>query len=169
MAFKKKLHLCGPGNEPLKVETHRTKEKVRLEVSDPPDIERGVRQLLANKVSGSLVGIWLLIPEYLRLGIWDLLKSWSGLPDERVQPRLVLQLINESALCVSGIRMKRSLSQKGFELANGLSFIATDAAIHHVLDSHCVADAQRLQIALGKVRETFGHLKETSSSSIPIA
>ena len=159
MAFKKNLHLCRPGNKPLRVETHRTKEKVRLEVSDPPDIERGVRQLLANKVSGILVGIWLLIPEYLRLGIWDLLKSWSGLPDERVQPRLALQLINESALCVSGIRMKRSLSQKGFELANGLPFIATDAAIHHVLDSHCVADAQRLQIALGKVRETFGHFK----------
>ncbi len=159
MAFKKKLHLCRPGNEPLKVETHRTKEKVRLERSDPLDIERGVRQLLANKVSGTLVGIWLLIPEYLRLGTWDLLKSWSGLPDERVQPRLALQLINESALCVSGIRMKRSLSQKGFELANGLPFIATDAAIHHVLDSHCVADAQRLQIALGKVRETFGHFK----------
>jgi len=132
---------------------------VRLEVSDPPDIERGARQLLANKVSGTLVGIWLLIPEYLRLGIWDLLKSWSGMPDERVQPRLALQLINESALCVSGIRMKRSLSQKGFELANGLSFIATDAAIHHVLDHHSVADAQRLQIALGKVRETFGHFR----------
>lgn len=159
MVFKKKLHLCRPRNEPLRVETHRTKEKVRLELSDPLNIERGVRQLLANKVSGTLVGIWLLIPEYLRLGIWDLLKSWSGLPDERVQSRLALQLINESALCVSGIRMKRSLSQKGFELANGLPFIATDAAIHHVLDSRCVADAQRLQIALGKVRETFGHFK----------
>src|SRR4030066_1241783 len=159
MAFKKKLHLCRPRNEPLRVETHRTKEKVRLELSDPLDIERGVRQLLANKVSGILVGIWLLIPEYLRLGIWDLLKSWSGLPDERVQPRLALQLINESALCVSGIRMKRSLSQKGFEMANGLPFIATDAAIPHLLASHCVNDAQRLQIALGKVRETFGHFK----------
>jgi hypothetical protein len=141
------------------VETHRTKEKVRLEISDPPNIERGVRQLLAHKVSGTLVGIWLLIPEYLRLGIWDLLHSWSGLPDERVQPRLALQLINESALCVSGIRMKRSLSQRGFELANGLPFIATDAAIHHVLDDHSVADAQRLQIALGKVRQTLGHFK----------
>ncbi len=141
------------------METHRTKDKVRLEISDAPDIERGVRQLLANKVSGTLVGIWLLIPEYLRLGIWDLLHSWSGLPEEGVQPRLALQLINESALCVSGIRMKRSLSQRGFELANGLPFIATDAAIHHVLDDHSVADAQRLQIALGKVRQTFGHFK----------
>lgn len=159
MAFKKKLHLCRPGKEAPKVETHRTKDKVRLEFSNPAEIERGVRQLLANKVSGVLVGIWLLVPEYLRLGIWDLLKSWSGCPDERVEPRLALQLINESALCVNGIRMKRSLSQRGFELANGLPFIATDAAIHHVLDSHGVADAERLQVALGKIRQTFGHFK----------
>src|SRR4030042_1437684 len=159
MAFKKKLHLCRPGNAPIEIETHRTKEKVRLELSDPSDLERGVRQLLANKVSGTLVGIWLLIPEHLRLGTWDLLKAWSGMPDERVEPRLAMQLINESALCVNGIRMKRSLSQRGFELANGLPFIATDPAIHHLLDSHDVAEAERLQIALGKVRQTFGHFK----------
>jgi hypothetical protein len=159
MAFKKKPHLYRPIKGLVKVETHRTKEKVRLELSDPPEIERGLRQLLANKVSGTMVGIWLLIPEYLRLGAWDLLKSWSGMPDERVEPRLALQLINESALCVNGIRMKRALSQKGFELANGLPFIATDPAIHHLLDSHCVAEAQGLQAALGKVRQTFGHFK----------
>lgn len=131
-----------------------------MELSDPKSIERGVRQLLANKVSGTMVGIWLLIPEYLRLGTWDLLKSWSGIPDEQVEPRLALQLVNESALCVNGIRMKRTLSQKGFELGNGLPFIATDPAIHNLLDSHSVADAQRLQIALGKVRQTFGHFNE---------
>ena len=159
MAFKKKLHLCRPGNASLKIETHRTKEKVRLELSAPRDIERGVRQLLADKVSGTMVGIWLLVPEYLRLGTWDLLKAWTGMTDERIGPRLALQLINESALCVNGIRMKRSLSQKGFELANGLPFIATDPAIHHLLDSQCVAEAERLQIALGKVRQTFGHFK----------
>src|SRR4030043_2013713 len=159
MAFKKKLHLYRPGNAPVKIETHRTKEKVRLELSDPHEIERGVRQLLANKISGTLVGIWLLIPEYLRLGTWDLLKSWSEMSGDRVEPRLALQLINESALCVNGIRMNRTLSQKGFELANGLPFIATDPAIHNLLDSHCVAEAQRLQIALGKVRQTFGHFK----------
>lgn len=159
MAFKKKLYLCHPGNAPVEIETHRTKEKVRLELSDPLNLERAVRQLLAQKVSGTLVGIWLLVPEYLRLGTWDLLKSWSGMSDERVEPRLALQLINESALCVNGIRMKRSLSQKGFELANGLPFIATDSAIHSLLDSHCVAEAERLQIALGKVRQTFGHFK----------
>ena len=104
-----------------------------------------------------MVGIWLLVPEYLRLGAWQLLQSWSATPDEQIETRLALQLVNESALCVNGIRMKRTLSQKGFELANGLPFIATDPAIHHLLDSHCVAEAQRLQIALGKLRQTFGH------------
>src|SRR4030065_578562 len=117
MAFKKKLYLCCPVTAPLKVETHRTKEKVRLELSASHEIERGVRQLLANKISGTLVGIWLLIPEYLRLGTWDLLKSWSGMPDERVEPRLALQLINESALCVCGIRMQRTLDEQALVIA----------------------------------------------------
>jgi hypothetical protein len=72
---------------------------------------------------------------------------------------LALQLVNESALCVNGIRMKRSLSQRGFELANGLPFVATDAAVHELLDGCDVAQAQRVQIALGKMRQTFGHFK----------
>ena len=104
-----------------------------------------------------MVGIWLLLAEHLRLGTWDLLKAWSGAADEQVQTRLAMQLVNERALCVKGIRQKRTLSQKGFELANGLPFIATDSAIHHLLDEHTVADAQHLQIALGKIRQTFGH------------
>lgn len=132
---------------------------MRRVISDPQQTERDVRQLLADKISGNLVGIWLLIPEYLRLGTWDLLKSWTELSDERVEPRLALQLVNESALCVNGIRMKRSLNQRGFELAHGLPYVATDAAIHDLLDNHDVAQAQRVQIGLGKMRQTFGHFK----------
>ena len=30
-------------------------------------VERGVRQLLADKISGNLVGLWLLAPEHLKL------------------------------------------------------------------------------------------------------
>ena len=160
MACKKKLHRCNPGKRATaKVETYRTKQKIRSEPCDSQSIERSVRQLLANKISGNLVGVWLLIPEYLRLGIWQLLKGWSNMPDGEVETRLALQLVNESALCVKGIRQKRTLSQKGFELANGLSFIAADPAIHNLLDNHSVAEAQRLQTALGKIRQTFGHFK----------
>ena len=45
---------------------------------DPVSIERSVRQLLANKASGNLTGIWLLVAKRLRLGTWDLLGGWTG-------------------------------------------------------------------------------------------
>jgi len=115
-----------------------------------------VRQLLADKVSGNLVGLWLLIPEHLRLGTWDLLCGWSGQATERVEPRLALQMVHESALCSTGLRQQRSLSQRGFELANGLPFVASDMAIHSLLAEHTVAEAQRLQVALGRIRRASG-------------
>ena len=88
--------------------------KVRIEPvpSDPRSLERGVRQCLADKVAGNLVGLWLLIPELLRLGVWDLLCGWTGRRGEYVEPRLALQLVNEAALCVTGIRARRSLGRR---------------------------------------------------------
>jgi len=115
-----------------------------------------VRQLLADKVSGNLVGLWLLIPEHLRLGTWDLLCGWSHQTTERVEPRLAMQMVHESALCSTGWRERRSLSQRGFELANGLPFVASDTAIHTLLAEHTVAGAQRLQVALGRIRRASG-------------
>jgi hypothetical protein len=88
-----------------------------------------VRQLLADKISGNLVGLWLLIPEHLRLGTWDLLLSWTRQAPETVALRLALQMVHEAALCVCGLRQARSLSQRGVELTNGLPFRASDAAI----------------------------------------
>ena len=57
----------------------------------------------------------------------------------------------------TGLRQRRALSQKGFELANGLAFVAADQAMHQLLAAHSVADAQRLQVALGKIRRASGH------------
>jgi hypothetical protein len=139
------------------VETQRTKRKQRREPCGPASIERGVRQLLADKVSGNMVGIWLLIPEYLRMGAWDLLQGFAERPGETLEPRLALQLVNEAALCTAGVRHGRSLSQKGFELANGLPFVAADQAIHDLLNAHSVAQAQDLQRALGRIRRASGH------------
>jgi hypothetical protein len=141
------------------VQTHRTKLRERAEPADPESLERGVRQLLADKVSGTMVGLWLLVPEHLRLGTWDLLRAWCGQPTPRVEPRLALQLVHEAALCLTGIRQSRTLSQKGFELANGLPFVATDAAMHYLLDAHNAAQAQELQVALGMVRRARGHFE----------
>lgn len=141
------------------MDTQRTKRKRRKEPCDPASIERGVRQLLADKVSGTLVGIWLLVPEYLRLGAWDLLLGFTAKPGETLEPRLALQLINEAALCTAGVRHGRTLSQRGFELANGLPFAAADQAIHDLLNAHTVAEAQKLQGALGRIRRASGHYK----------
>jgi hypothetical protein len=116
-----------------------------------------VRQLLADQVSGSLVGLWLLVPEHLRLGTWDLLGAWTGQADERVEPRLALQLIHEAALCLAELRHQRCLTHKGFELVNTLPFLASDRSIHHLLNAHTVAQAQNLQSALGKLCRSSGH------------
>ena len=157
MASKKKLYRYRPDREGLEIDTHRTKKASRREPADARSIERGVRQLLADKVSGSMVGIWLLAPEHLRLGTWDLLCGWTGRPGTQVEPRLALQLVHEAALCVAGVRASRCLSQKGFELANGLPFIASDQAIHDLLAAHTVVEAERLQVALGRLRRASGH------------
>jgi len=111
---------------------------------------------LADKISDTTVGLWLLVPEHLRLGTWDLLCAWTQQPAVRIEPRLALQLVHEAALCLKGIRARRSMAQRGFEVLNGLPFLATDTAVHHLLDSHSVAEAQQLQVALGKIRRASG-------------
>ena len=106
-----------------------------------------------------MVGVWLLAAEHLRLGTWDLLKAWTGRDGRRVEPRLAMQALHESALCVTRARKGQSLSQKGFEVANGLPFIATDQAIHTLFDAQTIERTQELQIALGRLRRASGHYK----------
>ncbi len=114
---------------------------------------------MAHKVSGTLLGIWLLIPEHLRLGSWDLLKLWTEDPCGMIKPRLALQMVQESALCVNGVRESRSLSHQGFELANGLPYLATEQEIHHLLNTHSIEDSKNLQIKLAMLRQNLGHYK----------
>ena len=122
-------------------------------------MEREVRQLLADKVSGNLLGLWLLVPEHLRLGTWDLLRAWSGEPtdDAALDARLALQLVHEAALCRPTLRADRSLRHNGFELANGLPWLPTDTAMHNLLEAHTVQQAHQLEIGLGKLRRASGH------------
>ena len=83
------------------------------------------------------------------------------MPPERVEPRLALHLVNETAMCLCSYRQRHTLSQKGLELANGLPFVPTDLAIHDLLNSHTVQQAQQTQIALGKLRRASGHFTGT--------
>jgi hypothetical protein len=55
------------------------------------------------------------------LGTWQLLQSWSDKPTEQVETRLALQLVNEPALCVNGIREKRTQS-----ILDGLRKLSTN-------------------------------------------
>src|SRR5438874_4547503 len=153
--FQKKLDRYRPHPE-LPIPTQASRRRIQPEPCDPRSLERGVRQLLADKISGNLVGLWLLVPEHLRLGTGDLLRAWTNNAGESVQPRLALQLVHEAALCLTGIRQQRALSQRGFEVLNGLPFLASDRAIHTLLAAHTIADAQHVQRALGKIRQACG-------------
>lgn len=86
-----------------------------------------------------------------------MLKHWSGKDDKGIEPRIGLQMIHESALCVSGVRPTRSLCSQGFEILNGLAYIATDRAVHELLDTHTISEAKTMQIGLGKLRQASGH------------
>lgn len=143
----------------MEVETFRTVHQDRREKLDHLSVERGVRQLLADKVSGNLVGLWLLVPEHLRLGTWDLLTGWAGPSPSDLSARLALQLAHEAALGVVHLRTTRTLTQKGFELLNGLPFVASDQSVHDLLQAHTVEDAQELQLALGCLRRARGHFQ----------
>ncbi len=70
---------------------------------------------------------------------------------------MALQLVHEAALCVTGVRPQRTLSQKGFAWLNGLPFVVSDRAVHQLLGAHTIAEAQTLQVALGLLRRASGH------------
>ena len=146
-ACKKKLYALNPAQPPQYIQVQRTRSKQRPALADPVSLERQVRQLLADKVSGNQVGIWLLLPEHLRLGTWDLLVRWSGQPPQRLEPRLGLHLVNEAAFCLCSYRYRRTLSQKGFELANGLPFVPTDQAVHALLGKFHIIEARQTIIS----------------------
>jgi len=108
-----------------------------------------------------MVGLWLLVPEHLRLGTWQLVCGWTGPPGERIAPRIALQLIHAAALCVAGVREKRTLSQKGGARLHGLPCVVADLPVHPLLGARSVADAQRLPVALGLLRRASGHSQGT--------
>lgn len=113
--------------------------------------------MLSQKVSGTSVGMWLLVPELLRLGAWDIIKAWTGKTDPCLEPRIALQLVNETALCVNRVRRKSSLGHQGFQLANGMGRLVTDEQVHTLLNNHTISETQQMLINLGIQRQLSGH------------
>ena len=142
MAFKKKLHRYRPGSEPA-IEVRTIRKRTKPVPCDPRSIEHGVRQFLADKVMGNLAGMWLLVPELLRLGAWDLVCGWTGqgpaacrtTPGAATDPR--------GGTLPHRPAPRRTLNQRIFELVNGLPFLAADIAIHDLLGARTVSDSLR--------------------------
>ena len=111
--------------------------------------ERYIRETLANKLSGTHMGIWLLVPEYLRLGAWDLLKGvFSSQNANDLNARIAMQMVNESALCANRIRTKGSLCNQGFSIPNGLSFLTSDETVHEILNAQSIETLEHFQVTL---------------------
>jgi hypothetical protein len=120
-----------------------------------------VREILSNKVSGAHTGLWLLVPELLRLGAWDLLKGCFGQSAaNHLDPHLAMQLVSEAALCVNRLRKKDSLCHQGFSLVNGMNILAADETVHELLDRHSVQEYEQLQVTLMQLRQLQGHYNE---------
>jgi hypothetical protein len=141
----------------MEVRIRQTKREVVDAKVGTQNNERYFREQLAAKVSGSHMGLWLLVPELARLGAWDLLKGLFTDGANTVAPHLALQMVNEAALCVNRVRKKDSLCHQGFSLVNGLSFLAADESIHRLLDSRTVDDYEGLQKGLLALRLLDGH------------
>ena len=97
----------------MTVETQKTKRYNTLVELTPLQNEREFRDSLAKKVSGICEGLWLLVPEYLRLGAWEILKGWTGDTPCDIETRIAMQLVNESAMCVHRVREKKLAGAPG--------------------------------------------------------
>lgn len=158
MAFKKKLYQLNPDNTTTAVVIQQTRREKRAASVTMQSNERYTREILASKLSGTHMGLWLLVPEYLRMGTWDLLKgTFNRSSADDINTRIALQMVNESALCVNRLRVRGSLCNQGFSLANGLSFLSDDETVHKVLDSHTVQNYEDLQVALMQIRGLRHH------------
>jgi len=161
MGFKKKLYELNPDKQPKAVVIQQSKREIRNTAVTTQSNERHVREILSNKLSGTQLGLWLLVPEYLRLGVWDLLKGcFSKTTDDDLNARIGLQLVNESALCVNRIRQRGSLCNQGFSLVNGLSFLCADESVHELLDINTVQTYEQMQITLMQLRSLENHYSD---------
>jgi hypothetical protein len=116
-----------------------------------------VRESLSRKVNSTLIGLWFLVAEHLRLGSWDLIKGLTGSQDNDIAPRIAMQLVNEASLCQNRIRKKNYITHQGFELLNGLCFLTTDEQAHSLLNNITIKRTSEFQQALSLVRSTLGH------------
>ena len=167
MVFKKKLHTLNP-DKPAQVTIQKTKRRETSIKLTPKKCENLVREKLARKVSGTMMGLWLLIPEHLRLGSWDIIKFFSNAQyNDDLYSRFAMQLVHEAALCLQGVRANRNISHQGFDLLNGLPEIISDTDCHYFLNDKSIDHSKELQIKLGQLRAASHHFPSNIISIDP--
>jgi hypothetical protein len=114
---------------------------------------------LSNKVNSTLVGLWFLVAEHLRIGSWDLIKGYTGGDNTSIEPRIAMQIVNEASICQNRVRKSNYIAHQGFELLNGLGFLVTDKQVHELLDEHTFSEVKSLQETLALIRLNRGHYK----------
>ncbi len=149
------------------IEVQSTKRVKKILKVNSISNERYFRENLSKKISSTLVGLWFLIAEHLRLGSWDLIKAYTSGTDTSIEPHIAMQIVNEAAICKNRVRKNNYISHQGFELLNGLSFLVSDKEIHNFLDKHTVQDAQSLQESLALIRSNRGHYEGSTIAIDP--
>ena len=85
------------------------------------------------------MGLWLVVPEHLQLGTWDLIKGFTGNEDRDIDSRLAMQLVNEATLCKNRVRKENYITHQGFEISSGFSFLPSDAEIRKFLARYSIS------------------------------
>ena len=95
------------------------------------------------------------------MGAWDIVKSLFNLEGEAsLATHIGMQLVNESAIGVNRLRIRGSLANQGFSIANGLSFLAADETVHRILDSCNVEDYLVAQEKIFNLRAIQDHYSD---------
>ncbi len=121
--------------------------------------ERSLRETFSKQIWGTLVELWFLAAEHLRLGNWDLIKGYTGGSDADIDPRVTMQIVNEAAICSNRMRRRNYITHQDFETPNGLGFLVTNEQVHHLLNKHTIPQAQERQETLAIIRSNNGHYK----------
>ena len=110
-------------------------------------LERGLRQLLADKVSGVTSGCGCSVPELLRLGVLGPPLLLDGSTGPTASDRGWPCSWSMKRPCdVTGLRgPPLPEPARDLELVNGLPFLASDTAVHELLAARTVDDSRRLQ------------------------
>lgn len=155
--MKKKLYKQPPPEEQQQVHhqvSKRRKVSIRMTCSTN---ERRLRQQLAQRISGTHLGLMLLLPFHLKLGTWPLLQQYFGTNSDDLACRMALQMVNEAAICTHRIRAKNTLCNQGFSIVNGLCFLPTDEQIHQLSYGQTIQQSLDLQLALARRRKLLNH------------